>query len=81
MKKWSKWDNYLFKATKEVWDELCKPECDCNPDLIPLALADACEIGFNKGFTAALVMVGAAGIGVFAGVKITKHFTKKAENK
>lgn len=70
-------DKYLFKATKPVWDELCTPECDCNPDIIPFALADACEIGFNKGFTAALVVAGVTGIGVLIGAKVTKHFIDK----
>ena len=70
-----KWDNYLFKATKPVWDELCS--ADCNPDIIPFALADACEIGFNKGFTAALVVAGVTGVGVFIGTKVTKHFIDK----
>ena len=75
MKKWTKWDNYLFKATKPVWDELCS--VDCNPDVIPFALADACEIGFNKGFTAALIVAGVTGVGVFIGAKVTKHFIDK----
>lgn len=70
-----KWDNYLFKVTKPVWDELCL--ADCNPDIIPFALADACEIGFNKGFTAALIVASLTGAGVFIGAKVTKHFIDK----
>lgn len=47
-------DKNLMEWTKCVWTELA--DADCNPDIIPFALCDACEIGFNKGFTAGLTM-------------------------
>lgn len=68
-------DKYLFKVTKPVWDELCS--VDCNPDIIPFALADACEIGFNKGFTAALIVAGVTSVGAFIGGTVAKHFIDK----
>jgi hypothetical protein len=47
-------DTRLMKWTKSVWTELV--DADCNPDIIPLSLCDACEMGFNKGFTAGITV-------------------------
>lgn len=58
-------DKQLMKWTKEVWTELAV--ADCNPDIIPLSLCDACEIGFNKGFSAGLGMALVLSIGAFIG--------------
>ena len=58
-------DKQLMKWTKEVWTELAV--ADCNPDIIPLSLCDACEIGFNKGFSAGLGAAFVFSIGAFIG--------------
>lgn len=58
-------DKQLMKWTKGVWTELAV--ADCNPDIIPLSLCDACEIGFNKGFTAGLDVALVFSIGAFIG--------------
>ena len=58
-------DKQLMKWTKGVWTELAV--ADCNPDIIPLSLCDACEIGFNKGFSAAFGVALAFSISAFIG--------------
>lgn len=68
-------DKWLLKVTKPVWVDLC--EADCNPDIIPLSLCDAAEIGFNKGFSAALTVVIVAGGSILAGGWIADKFSKK----
>lgn len=47
-------DKQLLEWTKPVWTELAI--ADCNPDIIPLSLCDACEIGFDKGFTGGITV-------------------------
>lgn len=69
-------DKRLFKWTESVWTDVA--EGDCNPDIIPLALCDAAEIGFNKGFTAGLYTMLAVCSGMFVGgYFVTKSLMKK----
>lgn len=58
-------DKQLMKWTKGVWTELAV--ADCNPDIIPLSLCDACEIGFNKGISAGLGVALVFSISAFIG--------------
>lgn len=68
-------DKRLFTWIEPVWTEVA--DGDCNPDLIPCALCDAAEIGFNKGFTAGLYTMQAVVAGTAAGCLITEAVLKK----
>lgn len=68
-------DKWLMETTKPVWHELA--EGDCNPDLIPFALCDACEIGFDKGFVAGFGITALAVGGGLIGAGVVAYFKKK----
>ena len=68
-------DKRLFDWIRPVWTDVASG--DCNPDIIPSALCDAAEIGFNRGFTAGLNTMLAVVAGTFAGCLITEAILKK----
>lgn len=70
-------DKWLMKVTEPVWLDLC--EADCNPDIIPFSLCDACEIGYNHGFLAGAAVVAATGAGLLVGGWIANRFKKRKE--
>ena len=70
-------DAWLMKVTEPIWNEAAN--ADCNPDLIPLYLCDACEIGFNKGFGFGALTVGVFGIGALIGSAVYRRFAKSKE--
>ena len=70
-------DKNLMEWTKPVWNELC--EADCNPDIIPFSLCDACEIGWNTGFHQGLVAAGIIGVSAAIGIGIYKFVTRKKD--
>lgn len=70
-------DKWLMKVTEPVWLDLC--EADCNPDIIPLCLCDAAEIGYNHGFAAGAAVVAATGACFLIGGWIANRFKKCKE--
>ncbi len=70
-------DKWLLKVTEPVWNDLAS--ADCNPDIIPLCLCDACELGFNRGFASGVAIATIIGLSTYATVKITKFWHEKNE--
>lgn len=70
-------DKWLMKVTEPVWLELC--EADCNPDIMPFSLCDACEIGYNHGFAAGAAVAVAIGAGFIVGGWIADKVMKRKE--